>query len=209
MQKTEAVILDLGGVLLNIDYYRTEQAFLQLGITHFHQLYTQHSANQIFNEFETGKVSPRQFMDTLKKESSQPLTDRQITDAWNAMLLDFPPERIMLLKNLKKRYRLFLLSNTNEIHLQAFNQKIKDHFDVPSLDGFFDKTYYSHLIKQRKPDKAAFEAVMNDQSLNPDTTVFMDDTPVNVEGGLQAGLQSFLLKPPDTIIDLVARVLPI
>jgi putative hydrolase of the HAD superfamily len=207
MQKIEAVILDLGGVLLNLDYKKTEDAFKALGISHFAQLFTQHHAGQLFTDFETGKISPGDFIRSLKKESDKELNAEQVIGAWNAMLLDFPAERIALLKKLRGRFPLFLLSNTNAIHLPAFNQKLKGEYGIPSLDRLFDKAYYSHLIGLRKPFLAAYQTVIEENNLDPAATVFVDDTPGNVEAAEKAGLQAFLLKYPQTITELMEKVL--
>lgn len=200
-------MLDLGGVLLNLDFQKTEGAFMKLGISHFPQLFSQQHASQLFMDLETGKVSPGGFIRTLKKESGKDLTDQQIIDAWNAMLLDFPPERIALLKRLKQHYPLFLLSNTNAIHLPAFNQKLKEEYGIPSLDELFDKAYYSHLIRERKPDLAAYQVVILENNLNPATTLFVDDNAENVEGAKKAGLYAVQLKAPQPINELMGKIL--
>lgn len=208
MPNINAVILDLGGVLLNLDFQKTEDAFMKLGISHFSQLFSQQHATQLFTDLETGKVSPEDFIQALKRESGKDLTDQQIMDAWNAMLLDFPPERITLLKRLKQDYPLFLLSNTNAIHVPAFNQKLKEAYEIPSLDKLFNKAYYSHLIKERKPDLAAYEAVIQENNLNPAATLFVDDNRENIEGAGKAGLYAVQLKAPQSITELIEKYLP-
>lgn len=206
MINISAIILDLGGVLLNLDFQKTEDAFVELGIPHFNSLFNRHHAGQLFMDFETGRVPSEGFIQALKKESGKKITDQQIIDAWNAMLLDFPADRINLLIQLRKNYRLFLLSNTNAIHLPAFNLKLNEVYGIHSLDKLFDRVYYSHLIRERKPDLAAYEAVIQENDLNPATTLFVDDTPGNVEGAEKAGLQAVQLKAPLTINELMEEL---
>jgi putative hydrolase of the HAD superfamily len=207
MSNINAIILDLGGVLLNLDFQKTEDAFVKLGISHFSQLFSQQHASQLFTDLETGKVSPEEFIRTLRKESGKDVTDQQIMDAWNAMLLDFPPERIALLKRLKGHYPLFLLSNTNAIHLPAFNQKLKEEYGIPLLDELFDKAYYSHLIRERKPDLAAYQVVIQENNLPPATTLFVDDNQENIEGAGKAGLYAVHLKASQPVNELMEKIL--
>jgi putative hydrolase of the HAD superfamily len=206
MQHIKAIIFDLGGVLLNIDYHRAEKAFRDLGVSHFGDLYTQTHVGALFADLETGRIDGPTFTEAMKKESSVPLTDQQITDAWNAMLLDFPAERIDLLRRIQDKYDLYLLSNTNAIHLEAFTRMLQQENGVPSLDSLFRKAYYSHLIGERKPDVEAFTHVINDSHLDPATTLFIDDTAVNIDAARKAGLQAVLLTPPQTVVDVISAL---
>lgn len=114
------IIFDLGGVLTNLDYHLTINAFKKLGFTNFDEMYTQFKANPLFAEFEKGNISTEQFYTEIKKISPVPLSNQQIDDAWNAMLLDFRTDTPAFLESLKPKYKLFLLSNTNDIHYRAF-----------------------------------------------------------------------------------------
>lgn len=202
MEHINAFIFDLGGVLLNIDYARTDQAFRALGIEHFGELYSQQRAGLLFSDLETGRIGIPAFLDTLKKESDQNLNDQQLIDAWNAMLLDFPEERIDFLREIGAKYPIYLLSNTNAIHLEAFNRILKSLHGMDSLDLLFKKPYYSHVIGARKPDPESYNRVLRENSLDPRTTLFIDDTSPNIEGAKRVGLQTLLLTPPKTILDL-------
>jgi glucose-1-phosphatase len=193
------IIFDLGGVILNIDFKKSEQAFTNLGIHNFTQLYSQFHATDLFLNFEKGKISPDQFIQALQSQATG-ISAEKIVDAWNAMLLDFPPGRIEFLLALGKRYRTFLLSNTNAIHHQAF-QKIYPPIlaDRGSLDSCFERAYYSHVIGMRKPDKEIYEWVVNENSLIAEETLFVDDTPGNVEAAESVHIRGLYLKHPLTI----------
>ena len=202
MQNIQAIIFDLGGVILNIDYRRTEKALRHLGLSHFQGLFYQQEAGQLLCDLETGKITGLDFVKALQKESVKSLRISEIMDAWNAMLLDFPPERIELLRKLIKKYPVYLLSNTNPIHVEAFNNILKDQHGIDSLEPLFTKAYFSHDIRARKPDEEAFLQVIRENNLDPATTLFIDDTEANTEAARKAGLQAILLTPPTTIIDL-------
>lgn len=190
-KKINTVIFDLGGVLFDIDYKYTQQAFQKLGATtDFNAVYSQQKQAGIFDEFEKGNISPAQFRVGLKEWLPTSVTDKQIDDAWNALLIGFPPDKVGLLSELKKKYDLFLLSNTNEIHLPEVMNMI-DNAHVPGqLGKLFSKEYYSCRMGLRKPDKEIYESVIIENNLNPASTLFVDDLIQNIEGAKVTGLQT-------------------
>lgn len=202
MKNLKAIIFDLGGVILNIDYRLTEKAFQALGIPRFTELYSQHAASQLFSNLETGDISASDFIKAMQQEAGVPLDAHQITTAWNAMLLDFPEERLTLLRKLREKYPIYLLSNTNAIHEIAFNHVLKERFALDSLDPLFTKAYLSHRIHLRKPDPEAFRHVLTENNLDPASTLFIDDTEVNILAARALGLQTILLRPPVVVTDL-------
>ncbi len=193
------IIFDLGGVLLNIDYSLTEQAFLQLGVSNFPELYSQLRQTSLFDDFETGRIGKGEFIATIRSYSDKPLSDIDIINAWNAMLLDFPLRRLQILQQLHLYHDLFLLSNTNELHEAAFNKILEDNRGVANLGVFFDRVYLSHRIGMRKPDAEVFEKILNDCGLQPEHTLFIDDSPQHVEGAKKLGIQTIWLQKGMTI----------
>jgi glucose-1-phosphatase len=159
MQGIQNIIFDLGGVLLNLDIQKTEDAFVNMGVKDFKNLFALGHAASFFKEYEVGLISDDEFLDALQKLAGTQHERALVVDGWNAMLRDFPVERIQLLIQLKKKYRLFLFSNTNAIHLAAFQQTYANAFGGNLLDNLFEKAYYSHDIKLRKPDIQAFQYV--------------------------------------------------
>lgn len=202
MEKIETIILDLGGVLLNISFEATEKAFESIGVTNFHQYFSQYKASPLFEQLETGVVSEQEFFTYFRKETGLDVDDEAITTAWNAMLLDFPPERIEWLRSLENRYRVFLFSNTNSIHHEAFQLKFSAEYPGKPFDLHFEKAYYSHLLGKRKPYVEAFEALIRDADINPATTIFIDDTKTNIEGANQVGMKGIFLTNGETVLEL-------
>jgi glucose-1-phosphatase len=201
MQGVKNIIFDLGGVILNLDNRRTEEAFTALGVENLREYFGHGFAGSFFKEYEIGRITDRQFIDSIRQLTGLDVPDQAIIDSWNALLLDFPPERIQLLKNLRKSYRLFLFSNTNALHLAALQQIWSSTFDDGSLDDCFEKTYYSHLLGMRKPDRESFEHILLENGLNGAETLFVDDAMINVEGAKQAGLRGLFLSPGITLMD--------
>ena len=202
MKKIKNIIFDLGGVLLNIDYHKTADAFKMLGVHQFDEFYSQANANHLFEALETGEISEENFYQAIQPHCSPGTTISQMQSAWNAMLLDFRMESLAVLESLKSKYNLYLLSNTNSIHLQAFHQKFSEQTQQPSLDEYFIKSYYSHLIQLRKPYASTYQWVLNDGNISAAETLFIDDSVNNIAGAKEAGISTHLLLPGETIGDL-------
>lgn len=188
------IIFDLGGVIINIDYNKTIQAFEELGIKNAGELYSQQKQNDLFDLLETGKISPEEFYDNLRKITGTNATNQELENAWNAMLLDFPENITDTLKKAKAKYKTFLLSNTNEIHYRDYTLRLKKQFGIDDLEDLFDKQYLSHLIGLRKPNKEAFELILRENNLNPAETLFIDDSIQHIKGATGAGLKTHWLK---------------
>ena len=195
------ILFDLGGVLFHIDYQRTINAFKKLGIADFEKRFTQHQQNDFFNAFETGKISQNVFINTLQK-CLPACSDQVIVNAWNAMLIGLPEQHLKILEELCKNYRLFLLSNINEIHIQYINAFLKNSYNISSINQFFEKAYYSHEIGMRKPHKSTFEWMLKDSNILAEETLFIEDTAQHIEGAKQAGLKTHHLDSNTAIISL-------
>jgi len=193
--KFNAIIFDLGGVILNIDYSKTIKAFNKLGVSNFDELYTQAKQNNVFDDFEIGKITDNEFRNYIRMVSKVDLTNKQIDSAWNAMLLDLPLKRVELLERLNQKYPIYLYSNTNSIHLKAFREIIKsEHNDELLLESLFIKTYYSHELGMRKPNQNGFLKIVKGHDLELSSTLFIDDSEQHIVGANKVGLQTVWLK---------------
>lgn len=193
------IIFDFGAVLLNIDYKLTSNAFKQLGYdidVHFGQL----KQEEIFDLLETGKITPQEFYAALRRLTGLNHSDELLQNAWNAMLLDLPLERIQLLERLQGKYRIFLLSNTNIIHATEFWHTIDKAFGLSHWHRLFEKEYYSHEIGLRKPHAEVYEYVLKDAGLTAKETLFIDDTPPNLIAPAALGIHTRFLDKPVTAI---------
>ena len=195
------IIFDLGGVILNIDYGQTANAFKKIGVANFDEIYSQAKQVQVFDKLETGELTPDEFREYMKEiVPSLQLSD--IDKAWNAMLLDLPASRIDLLKKLKKKYRLFLLSNTNEIHIKCFRKIIESSFGENIFDAIFENQYYSSEIGMRKPNPECFQYVLEKNGMEPSETLFIDDSIQHVEGARKLKINAYHLIPGEDITRL-------
>jgi len=201
-EKVEAVIFDLGGVILNIDYKRTADAFRALGLANFDDVYSQLCQTDLFDRFETGQVSSFHFINRLLDQLPRGCNGNQVVHAWDAMILNFPQERLDFLMELRQRRRIFLLSNTNDIHMDAVRRALEKTTGHKRLEDYFERVYLSCEMGLRKPDPAIFLRVCSEQGLDPAATLFIDDSPQHVEGAKAAGLQAVYLQPGMEIASL-------
>jgi len=197
----DTIIFDFGGVLINIDYHRTIQAFRQLGIEDFEERYSQADQTSLFNDLEIGKISAQRFVNELLHFLPKGTSPNQVVHAWNAMLLDVPQSRIELLQKLKRKYRLFLLSNTNEIHIPKALIEWKKSSDIDFYDCF-EHVYLSHEIGMRKPNEEIFEYVCQQQNIRPENAVFIDDSIQHIDGAKKMGLNTIHLTPDQALTSL-------
>ena len=195
------IIFDLGGVILNIDLRKTQDAFTSLGVKNIEEVFRMGHVESFFKSYEVGAIDDTQFIAAIQKMAGIQVAPEIVVDAWNALLLDFPPERINFIKGLKNKYRLFLLSNTSALHHVRFHEMFNQEFGG-SLDDLFDKAYYSHIIRIHKPETAAYKLIIDENSLTADETLFIDDSAANVEGAERAGLKGLHLANGKTILDL-------
>jgi putative hydrolase of the HAD superfamily len=192
MTKITTIIFDLGGVILNLDQDRTLRAFKRLGV----DLEDINEMSTIFSDFEVGKINANDFRQAIMTHLKGNATENEIDAAWNAMLLDLPTERLTYLKFLRKNFNVHLLSNTNSIHIDAFNKYLLD--EHPNLDWYaqFDKVYYSYEIGLRKPNKDIYEFVIQENNLKPHECLFIDDLKANLNGAGHVGMHTIWAKNP-------------
>jgi glucose-1-phosphatase len=196
------IIFDLGGVIINLSVEKTHQAFATLSGLPAEEIITRVHHGAYFHEYEKGLISDAEFRDHLRESLNLKVTDTELDAAWNAMLLDIPIDRIQLLERLKKNYSIYLLSNTNNIHLQCFSSIVHHLTGRENIDHYFHNAYYSHLLKLSKPDVAIYEHVLSENSLQPAETIFLDDNKDNLIGANKAGIQTFHVQHPDQIFSL-------
>ena len=194
----EAIIFDLGGVIINLDYERTIKAFEEMGLSDFRSIYTQLSQSNLFDEYETGRISSQHFINKLLPYLPSGTTPNQVVAAWNAMILDVPLQKLQLLDSLRRTHKVFLLSNTNEIHMQKVRRAWSRETDR-AMESFFDHMYLSYEVGMRKPDVTIFRHVCEENQLNEKATLFIDDSPQHTEGAKMTGLHTIHLTDPEML----------
>jgi len=209
MAEIKQIVLDLGGVIIDLDYNRSVTSFEQLGIVDFSTSFTKKEQASFFDAFDKGHLSPAEFRNEVRKLCPEPLSDAEIDSAWNSMLIGFPKHRLEFIRQLSGSYPLYLLSNTNEIHVSAFTQMLNADPDLSDFLGFFNKTYYSCRIGMRKPDSEIFNFVLEDNSIIAKDTLFIDDSPQHVHGAASSGYRAVHLDldKGDTLEKMLPKLL--
>lgn len=180
----EAIIFDLGDVFLNLNHQASAAAFKKLGLTEWND---DLKAKALL--FESGKIDEIQFMEAVQKYI--PNADLvEIRAAWNAIIGDFPLERLEFLEKLQNKYDIFLLSNTNPTHIEEFEHRVGLTF-VRAFYAHFNKIYFSYEINVRKPEEAVFNLIIKQNNLNPKKTLFVDDTLEHIETAKSLGINTW------------------
>ena len=207
MNEIKSIIFDLGGVILNLDYSKTEDEFKKIGVLHFKELYSQKKQTLLFDDFEKGKLNPEEFISSLKGSEDLKIKEIDFINAWNAMILEIPIEKLQFIDGLKKDYKIFLLSNTNEIHIKKFEDDLKKNNMLEQFYKCFDKIYYSSKMGKRKPDENCFNQVLEENGLVAENTLFIDDSIQHIEGAKKVGVKTFHLEKNKSILDLFPDII--
>jgi putative hydrolase of the HAD superfamily len=197
MKNIDNIIFDLGNVILNIDYQNTIDAFEKIGVPDASIFYSKSSQLNIFNQLETGHISKQNFILEIQKITPK-ASASQIINAWNAILQDLPNERLEILKNIKDKFSIFLLSNTNTIHIEKIIDKLGEK-KYEEFYNLFDKVYYSHEVKLRKPNADIFKLVIKENCLSIKNTLFIDDSIQHIESAKKIGLKTYHLDGDETL----------
>ncbi|HMJ67810.1 MAG TPA: HAD family phosphatase [Cyclobacteriaceae bacterium] len=200
--KFKNIIFDLGGVIIDLSVDSTLRKFSELSGHPVDKVIDIYHTRPEFLAYEKGEITNDEFRSALRDIFGMRSLDSELDLCWNAMLGGIPAERIELLRELKQKYKTFLLSNTNAIHLDCFSGIVKKAHNLESLEPLFHKTYYSHLMKMRKPDPEIYEYVLRENNLQAGETIFLDDNVSNLKGAASVGIQTFHVTHPDTIFSL-------
>lgn len=184
------LIFDFGNVLFDLDLDRIPQNFSRLLGHQYPVAMERLHRHRIFEMYETGGLSTSDFVETLRHCTTPPLSEAQVVEVWNSIFLEMPRRRFEMLLQLRQRYKLFLLSNINDLHERWIADYMAREHHVSNFEAtYFDGVYYSHLIRLRKPDRDIYEYVLADAELVPEECIFFDDLEINVEAARQVGIR--------------------
>lgn len=187
------LLIDFGGVLINLDRSRCIENFKQLGLQNVESLLGIYGQQGIFMQQEKGLITSAEFRDGIRKLINKDVTDEQIDTAWNSFLVDIPTTKLDLLLKLREKYVVYLLSNTNEIHWEWSCQHAFPYRGFQAAD-YFEKIYLSYEMKMLKPDREIFSAVLNDAGIDPKETFFIDDSEANCTTAASLGISTYTPK---------------
>jgi FMN phosphatase YigB (HAD superfamily) len=194
-----AILFDFGDVFINLDKQATIDGLQKLGLSAWND-----DLDQLNLKYEVGAISEEDFLLGFQKNIPNASID-EISKAWNAILLDFPLYRLEFLQMLSKKYRLFLLSNTDAIHIETFEQKTGSSF-YSDFYQCFEKVYFSFEIGMRKPNPEVYNFVLDQNGLQAKHTLFIDDKKENTDAALALGFQVWNLQVgKEDVVDLFEK----
>lgn len=204
--KIKNIIFDFGGVLLDIDINKTIEAFEKLGINGLTTNDIYPNPKDCFIELEKGTMSTKDFFDYLLENypTDKPVSQKDLYEAWAALLLPYKEENVALIKRLKaQNYNIYLLSNTNYPHRIRFLNNFTRQFGY-DMESLFDKCYYSDDLGMRKPDSQIYKHVIEDAGIDPCETMFVDDTESNLDAARLCGITTrhLNLQQGQRVVDL-------
>lgn len=199
--KFKAVIFDFGNVIINIEFQRIYQTFAKFTSKPPAFIEKKITENQIFRRYESGQFTDEEFREVIRQTLGFPLSNHEVDTAWNAILLDIPTDRIDLINNIRQKYPVYLLSNTNNIHIKASNSYLKKVHGIKNLDILFDKLYLSYEMGLWKPDAEIYYEVLRANRLQPNEVIFFDDNFHNIESAKAIGMQTILVEAPTSIVE--------
>lgn len=195
------IIFDLGGVLFGLNPAKTIEAFELAGINDITGKYKKLVESNLFLDFEKGLISIPEFRNGMNALCNSNLDEKTFRNCWNSMITDYNPINNRLLRNIKKDFNIFVLSNTNQIHTEYFLPIA----DWP--DNLFNGIYFSNEIHLRKPDADCFNFVINNAELNKDKTLFIDDRQDNITGAQNVGLKTLRLESQELLYKIFENYL--
>jgi glucose-1-phosphatase len=194
-----AIIFDFGDVFINLDKQATQDGLLKLGMSEWNE-----DLNQLNLQYEVGAITKEDFLSGIQKHTNNASIE-DIQKAWNAILADFPLYRLEFLQMLSQKYRLFLLSNTDAIHITTFEQKTGESF-YSDFYQCFEKVYFSFEIGMRKPNPEIYNFVLHEHGLQAKQTLFVDDKKENTDAAAALGIQVWNLQVgKEDVVDLFEK----
>ncbi len=205
------LIFDLGDVIIPIDLSAPVRNFAMLANLPEDEVRAIWKQHDLFNHYETGLIDDDAFRGHIRQllknnaGTSDRWADEVIDTAWNTVLLDLPMERIERIKELKGRYRLFLLSNTSPIHIRRVDQVLTG-MNQPTLENLFERVFYSYEARLMKPSPEIYQYVLTEAGLKAEETAFFDDNLANIRAASELGIQGVHVQPPKTILDYLETI---
>lgn len=187
------IIIDLGVVLIDLNRSRCIEEFKKLGVRNIDTMIDVCHHDDLFNQFEKGDITPKEFRDKIRELTEKELTDTQIDTAWNAFLETIPAYKLDFLLHLRKHYMVYLLSNTNAIHWDWICENDFAYKGFGAKD-FFEEMFLSFELHRVKPDKSIFLTLLHETGIKPEETFFIDDSEDNCKMANSLGIATYTPK---------------
>ena len=203
------LLFDFGGVIIDIDYDATPAAMRRLSRAGSTIAFSQAGQAALFDEFETGRLTPAEFRTGLRSAYDLDATDAELDAAWHAMLFGVPAERLALISKLRQQgHQTALLSNTNALHIAEINQRLAAQYGFRyGIADVLDRVFYSQEVGLRKPGEEIFRHALREMNWRAEDVLFIEDSPQHVATARRLGLRVLHLAPPLTLLTALPEAL--
>lgn len=185
------ILFDFGGVIVGLDKQNAINRFKEIGITNIEDYLSEFRQSGIFLELEEGKLTKEEFYKEFQKLAGKYVAPQDIDSGWLAFLTFIPEYKFQMLKDLRKKYKVYLLSNTNPAIMEWAESEDFSPTKEP-ITAFFDKCYYSFQLGCAKPERTIFDVVVKDSGIVPEETLFLDDGQANIDMADSLGFKTYL-----------------
>lgn len=200
------LIFDLGNVIIDIDYQRSLKLIKSLLPNSFHLKVDSFYATDFHKDYEKGLIDSPSFRNEVRNYFEQDWEDHKVDELWNSLLGKIPKERLELVSKLKQSYQVGVLSNTNEIHINAVHGMLETDFGMMRFEPLFDRVFYSHEMGLAKPSQEIYHKMLDELGTSADRVVFFDDLEANVKGAASVGIQAVHVTGPNVVFDFFGNV---
>lgn len=200
------LLFDFGGVIMNLDKERAVSRFKEIGVANINDYLTSYRHKGIFLDYEIGKLDRPQFAAALRElTGNDKITEADVDYAWQGFLIGILEYKFQMLKDLRKDYKVYLLSNINPSAIDWAYTPAFSPTGEP-IDAFFDKCYMSYKVGYAKPDREIFEYIIRDSGMIPQETLFFDDAQKNIDAGIEFGFQTYLTDQNEDLLKVVSQI---
>lgn len=206
LHDVDFLIFDLGNVIIDIDYNHTFQLIKSLVPETYHHKVDQFYQTDFHKDYEKGLIDSPAFRNEVRNYFEQSWTDSEVDQLWNSLLGKIPAYRLDLVRKLKKNYRVGVLSNTNEIHIQGVNELLKTEYGMDNFDSIFDRVFYSHEMGLAKPSEEIYRKMVSELGITPEKVLFFDDLKANVDGAKAIGINAVQVTGPQVLVEFFNHV---
>ena len=197
--KIKNIIFDLGGVVLDIEPNEIKNQLYKIDFQDFEKLESVEFSS-LTKQFELGIITAESFRKKAKIALGlEKIKDSTLDDIWNSMLFDIPRERIEALEEIKRHYKIYLMSNSNEIHYDMYVRDLQLRVGYREFDSLFDKSFFSFDLHMAKPDPNIILYALDHYNMKPEETLFFDDTIENINLAKSLGLKTYLIKKGELV----------
>ena len=207
VKHVNTILFDYGNVLFDIDIPGATARMEALMHPDLQPAKVQSDMMELVKKFETGTIGTASFITGMRSMADVGVSDQDVVEAWNSMLIGMPRFRLAMLEALREKYDLYLLSNINSLHLDWVNDHLRTVHGITNFESqYLHDAFYSHLIGLRKPDPKAFQYVIDHTGLIPENTLFIDDTKENLHIATSMGFYTHHSPKEAEVVDFLREI---